>query len=92
MKIERKIHHIWKEAIRLKKPHENIILPITIGKWNYIYTSNKGQISLINLLDYFPHNKYIWEIYSLKGNLFEDVEKFTTKKEAELKIKQLLED
>jgi len=57
-----------------------------IGKYHYFYSSPKGEISLIQLT-----REPAWEIYSLKGKLFQDVERFKTKKEAENRIKDLLE-
>jgi len=51
------------------------------------YKSEKGEISLVSpsWLTFFK-----WEIYCIKGNLFEDVERFSTKQEAEQRIKELL--
>ena len=62
-----------------------------IGRWQYIYSSSKGKISLIKLPNYFGDGQDFWEIYSLEGDLFEDVERFKTKKEAEEKIKNYLD-
>ena len=61
-----------------------------VGKWQYIYNSEKGEISLIKLINYFGDGIDFWEIYSC-GDLFEDVERFKSKKEAEKRIKELLE-
>lgn len=60
------------------------------GKYQYIFKGNKGSISLINLPGYLISDKNRWEIYCLKGDLFEDVEVFRTKKEAELRCEELL--
>ena len=84
MKVKKRIHQGWSEQIELE------ITPI-ISKYQYIYSSGKKQISLIKLLNYFHDRKDFWEIYSLEGNLFEDVERFPTKKEAEKRISELLD-
>jgi len=60
------------------------------GKYQYIYSSDKGEISLVQFKNYFKTGDNFWEIYCLKGELFEDVEKFKTKKEAEKVIKKYL--
>jgi hypothetical protein len=60
------------------------------GKYQYIYTTNKGEISLVLLKDYYKKGENIWEIYCLKGNLFSDTERFSTKKDAEQRIFKLL--
>lgn len=102
MKVERKIHHGWiehqntsehfKQITQMKNPNG------MFGKWQYIYSDNKGnKISLVHLdmrFKGFQINSWDewWEIYQLEGkdNLFEDVEKFGTKKKAEVRIKELL--
>ena len=48
------------------------------GKYQHICTSEKGKISIVELLDYFMDGKNLWEIYCLEGNLFTDVERFDT--------------
>lgn len=85
MKTEKRIHPIWQES------QAYFDLPQIIDKFQYIYFSNKGKISLIKLLNYYGDGKDLWEIYSLEGNLLEDVERFLTKTEAEEKIKELLD-
>jgi len=61
----------------------------TFGKFQYIYSSEKGRISLILLKDYFKKGNDIWEIFS-GGDLFEDTERFATKKKAEKRISEVL--
>lgn len=82
IKIERVIHEGFKEL--LNTPYK------IFGKYQYIYTSGKGKISLIKLINYFRDGKDLWEIYCLEGELFEDVERFDTKKEAVVEIKKYL--
>lgn len=61
------------------------------GKYQYIYKSEKGKISLINLPKYLNDGKNSWEIYCLENKLFEDTEAFATKKDAVKRVKKLLE-
>lgn len=83
IKCEKKVHPIYLEWERAKEKGRPIRQ--LLGKYQYIYSSKKGEISLIEL-------KYdnSWEIYSLKGNFFDDVERFQTKKQAEKRIEELL--
>jgi hypothetical protein len=59
----------------------------------YIYESDKGdkKISLVELPNYFLDTKTLWEIYCLKGQIFQDIERFSSKEEAEERIKELLD-
>ena len=86
----KRVHPAWAEipdiAINSHK-----ILKNTIGRYQYVYSSNKGEISLIELPNYFSNGITYWEIYSTKGDLFEDVERFDTKAKAEIRIKKLLD-
>ncbi len=61
-----------------------------VGKYQYIYTSDLGKISLVELPDYFRDGKDLWEIYCLEGDLFEDVERFDSQKEGEKQAKEYL--
>jgi len=75
-----------------------------VKKWQYIYSSKKGEISLVQIKVGIRENTFFtWEIYCLNTNkiwwnpftwfkktLFEDVERFATKKQAEVRINQLL--
>ena len=76
----RREHELYKECVTHHFP------PI-VGRWQYIYSSKKGKISLIKLIGVGSER---WEIYSLEGDLFEDTERFKSKKEAEQKILKLL--
>lgn len=89
MKIEKREHQLWKEWNEIKG--EVPKLRQIVDRWQYIYSTEKGEISLVKLLDYFEDGQDFWEIYCLKWDLFEDVERFKTKKEAEKRIKELLE-
>jgi hypothetical protein len=84
------LHTAWKEFEEIKKSGWTHI-PLGIGKYQYVFSSRKGMISLIELKDYiFRNNSVQWEIYCLNGNLFEDVERFGTKEDAIDRIRQLL--
>ena len=85
MKIEKREHQMWKEfeAVKKSMPSANRLF----GQWQYIYSSDKGEISLIELLTSYKMN---WETHCFEGNLFEDCEQFNTKEEAEVRIKELL--
>lgn len=85
MKVKKKIHPAWKDIRTLSVSFSN-----RLGKYQYIYTSKKGKISLIKLTGAF-YSSTKWEIYCLAGILFDDIERFKTKKEAEERIKKLLE-
>ena len=82
MKVIKREHQIYKECKQAN-------IRQLVGRYQYIYSSKKGEISLIKLV-YFLDGKDYYEIYCLKGNLFEDVERFDTKKEAEKVIKKYL--
>ena len=92
VRVERRIHKGWIEMKEAeKKINAQFSRPI-FKKYQYIYSSDKGEISLVQFYPrkqfYHPFN---WEIYCLKGNLFNDIQRFTTKKEAEKYIFGLLE-
>jgi len=88
IKCEKTIHEGYKEWERAKE--EGSEIPQLFGKYHYFYSSKKGKISLIELKNYFKQGDDFWEIYSLKGNLFEDTERFPTKKQAEKRVEELL--
>jgi hypothetical protein len=88
MKVEKVIHRQWEALDQLKK--KGVILEPLFAKWQYLYSSDKGEISLIELVDCVISNK--WEIMELsKNNLFECIERYPTKEDAEKRIKELLE-
>ncbi len=53
-----------------------------IGSTQFIYSSKKGEISLISLPNYNLDGTTVWEIYCLKGGIFEDIERFDTQEQA----------
>ncbi len=96
IKQEIKIHEIWKNLndVLKQNPHlqfNKMYSKPIVGKYQYIYSSEKGKISLVEFPDYFNDGVTIWEIYCLDGDLFEDVERFTSFEKAEKKVKEYLE-
>jgi len=94
MKVEKRIHSGWKE-INGCNDGMGKGTPETqnwCGKYQYIYSDDKGnKISLVELFGYELMGGK-WEIFQIEGNeqLFDDVERFQTKEEAEKRIKELL--
>ncbi len=96
--VEKRTHQLWaewqkiKDANILKDWHGSDFLraPI-IGEFQYLYRSTKGEISLIELPNYFHNGITLWEIYQIGGHsLFEDIERYDSKEEAEVRIEELL--
>ncbi|MCK4686588.1 MAG: hypothetical protein KAT66_00500 [Candidatus Lokiarchaeota archaeon] len=90
MKVEKIIHKGFEEWEHAR--NAGIELPRIFGKYQYIYSSKKGKISLIKLENYGGMKNNFWEIYCLGGDLINDIERFDTKEEAEKRIKILLDD
>ena len=103
IKTTKRIHTGWKEWQEFLKRKPKIIGVKEMiknhprgffGKWQYIYESKKGIISLVELPDYdFVTGKDVWEIFELSENHllpYDDIERFATKKEAEKRIRRLL--
>ncbi len=97
MKIKRLIHKGWEEWNNLmpNKLKEKSMFGKEgwAGKYQYILSSDKGEISLVKLkVGGFEKPFWMWEIMEISANnLFEDVERFMTKKQAEERIMGLLE-
>jgi hypothetical protein len=92
IKIKKRIHNGYKEFQEVKKTIKDLSIREVFGKYQYIYSSKKGEISLVELKNYeFMTGKDMWEIYELSNNdLFEDIERFEDKTKAERRIKELL--
>jgi len=89
MKEEVRIHRGYTEFKNAEE--KGIKIPRLFGKYHYIFSTEKGRISLVLLKDYYYDDIDFWKIYCLEGNLFEDTERFDTKHEAIKRIKELLE-
>lgn len=86
IEIEIRIHKGFEEFERAtKKGHK---IKLFFGRHQFIYRRNGNEISLIELADL--SSRWYWEIYCLKGNIFEDTQRFTSKQEADNKIIALL--
>ena len=59
-------------------------------KYQYLFSKGENTISLVQFTSRM-YGEHCWEIYQVKGKqeLFEDVERFTSKEEAETRIKEL---
>lgn len=96
MREEKQLHQMWLEWSNAPTDFKNrhsFFRTSLIEKWQYLYfVPYKDEvISLIKFRDdmYYPFN---WEIYCVAGKeLFEDVQRYATKQEAEIMIKQYLE-
>lgn len=68
-----------------------IKLPIKqyFGQFQYLFCANRKVVSLVQLWDIF-NECWFWEIYCLKGKLFDDVERFATIEDAQKRIWELL--
>jgi hypothetical protein len=61
------------------------------GKYQYLYKSKKGEISLLKLKDYNFDGEDIWEIYAYENMaLFPETKRFSSKKKAEEEIIRIL--
>jgi hypothetical protein len=97
---KRLIHSMWRE---FEKAYNDPNIPqdkrellksikMMFGKFQYIYSSDKGEISLIELLNHFNQGETMWEILCLQGDLFEGTERFGTFEEARDKVVGLLQE
>ncbi len=90
MKVEKKVNKMWQEwsgmpAKLQKEIRQNAVF---IAKWHYTYSAERGKIGVIRMSESLPRQTF-WEICCLEGKLFDDTERFSTKKEAERRIRQL---
>ena len=89
MRQETRIHNAWADFERAKK--KGLKLTPFIGKYQYLFSSEKGVISCIELLDYFMDGLDLWEIHCNEGDLFEDIERFESFEEAKERCRELLD-
>lgn len=89
IRVEKRLHNVWKEREMAKA--KGIKITRLMGKWQYIYRSPKGEVSLIQTLP--PgltfKGKFIWELCPLNVK-DADSERFATKKDAYERIRELL--
>ena len=62
-----------------------------VNSTQYIYSSDKGKISLITLKEVYGKDEDLWEIYCLEGDFFSDPKQYDTKEEAEAICKVYLD-
>ncbi|WP_411753262.1 hypothetical protein [Serratia sp. (in: enterobacteria)] len=94
--VTKRIHPVWLDwrMMQEMKPspltlHRNT--PI-LGKYHYIYTSKKGEISLVEMPNYFLDGIDLWEIMQIGNTDLDcDEERFRSKEEAEKRIKEILD-
>lgn len=95
VKIKKLIHKGWEEWNTIQEAIKNKLSfgkEGWAGKYQYIFSSDKGEVSLVKLkVNGFSKPFWTWEIMELSSNnLFEDVERFRTKKQAIKRIKEIL--
>ena len=91
MKVIKQVHPGYTELVNAKIKNPKFDVPPIFEKWRYVYAEGDVEISLVQ----FTPRMYAqpWEIYQLRGDqLFEDVERFMTRKDAEARIKSLMEN
>ena len=96
MKVKRREHNGYTEyanAIKQAKLKDyKLPFKCYFGQYQYIYTQGRKEISLVKLksLGFGKRKDYwFWEIYCLKGDLFDDVIRFRTKTEAAIRIAEI---
>ena len=87
--IEKRIHPVWDDYIKAAKIDPVLQLGHVVEKYHYILSSTKGKISIVELPDYFRDTVTLWEIFC-QGELFDDVDRFYSYKEAEAKARQYI--
>ena len=81
----KQLHNGWSEKFNSER------FPMGIfGKWQYKFTSSKGTVSLVKLLDLYQIGEHVYEIYCLEGELFSDVRRFFKREDAIKEIIKLL--
>jgi hypothetical protein len=90
IQVKRQIHQMYTGWQLTRHLAPDLMRKPLIGKYQYLYFKNKLRISLVELPDYLLYGKDVWEICG--GGLTEDVERFDSKEEAEVRIKELLQD
>ena len=88
--IEKRVHPVWTTYEKVDKETFMQYGP-SIGKYQYIISSPKGKISVVELPDYFHNGVTFWELYCLEGDHFDDIDKFHSYKEAEQTARKYLE-
>ena len=88
--IEKRIHPIWTDFSQ-EEMKSYIQYGPAIGKYQYLLTSKKGQISIAELPDQSRDGAVCWEIYCLDGGLFKDILRLPSYSKAEQAARKYLE-
>lgn len=106
IKRQKREHSMWEADNELKGKFNDITMRYLtgFGQWKYLFSSKKGKISMIEIMlrvprkkrtfpnQPFDHVQWFWEIYAEDNpNIFGDVIRFNTRKEAEKAIKKYLQ-
>lgn len=86
VEIEVRTHNGFTEFEKAKK--KGLKISQFFGRHHFVYKRNGNEISLAELTDL--SGRWWWEIYCLRGNIFEDTQRFAFKQEADNKIIALL--
>lgn len=89
MQEEKMVHWMWKEFEKAKQ--QGINVENLFGKYRYVFSSNNGKISCVELINYLLDKKIFWEINCIQGNLFEGIERFRTFEEAKEQCRKYLD-
>ena len=87
MDVKKQVHSGWLENEKIA----SVGVPPIFEKYQYIYSQGDNKISLIQFTESM-YGSNCWEIYQTEGKneLFEDVERYASKEQAEQRIKELL--
>jgi len=90
IKITKRIHKGWREWDSAIK--RNAIIHQYFGKYQYLYQYENCIISLVKILD-MSKETYYYEICQIQGTkIFEYIETFKTKKQADKRIRELFKN
>lgn len=89
-KVEKRIHKVWQELEDARNTNPSFKVEHLFEKYQYLYSKDDNVISLVQFTKRM-YSENCWEICQVDGKeeLFEDVERFTTKDKAEHRIKEL---
>ncbi len=93
--VKKRIHKGWIERENAKKKYPGIKIRPLFKKYQYLYIKRKWlfwKTDIISLIGFHKwlYEGYCWEIYCLKGKVFDGTERFKTKKDAEKVIMNYL--
>ena len=89
IKETKRIHKGWEEFEKIKKLKPELKIKQVFGKYQYYFEQNGEIISMIELPNYMYDGITKWEIYCMEGDLFDDVIRFDTEKEARAEVEKI---